>query len=377
MTRASGISIWWRRTWEAPDVALLGAGVAGELLVARVRFVICAAVVMVPLINTVRDPQASENVTGLLFASSTLVLGLWVYHVALRGVRVPWLGFATSIFDVTIITLTQAAFLWQDLPGVAANNRTTYAVYFVALLGTCLRYDVRICWVAGALATLQYVAIAATAGALWPEGGAFAFHDYGTFMAGDQIGRVILLVAATAMCATIVRRASHLRISSTHDSLTGLYNRTFFDERFGEEVLRAARYRRPLAIAMLDIDHFKHVNDQFGHASGDEVIRAFAGVLRDSVRRTDLVGRYGGEEFAIAFIETEPDEALAKLEQVREAVASLDIWLAQHGCTVRVTCTAGLTAFPDEGDVPHVLVDAADRRLLSGKRAGRNRVIAA
>jgi diguanylate cyclase (GGDEF)-like protein len=190
------------------------------------------------------------------------------------------------------------------------------------------------------------------------------------------MGRVMLLLVATLLSATIVDRTERLRILSTHDGLTDLYNRGYFNERLVEEVLRARRYQRPLALSILDLDHFKQVNDERGHVAGDVALRGFSGVLRDAVRRTDIVARFGGEEFAVIFPETTADDALAKLERVRQEVERTPIDLPKGG-KLHLTFSAGVASSPSDGERPDELVTRADARLLAAKASGRNRVVGA
>jgi diguanylate cyclase (GGDEF)-like protein len=136
------------------------------------------------------------------------------------------------------------------------------------------------------------------------------------------------------------------------------------------------RHESPFCIALLDIDHFKRVNDQYGHEAGDAALRLVATVLRRSLRRTDLVARWGGEEFAIAFPETRLAEAFGKLEQLRLDIASHTVVLSTGG-QVRLTLSGGLAAARHDGRSLVELVAAADGRLMEAKREGRNRIKAA
>ncbi|MBX9929032.1 MAG: GGDEF domain-containing protein [Gemmatimonadaceae bacterium] len=333
------------------------------------------AVAAVPIVTTIREPDRLENYTGLVGAVFALSIGLGLYWLAQRGRYATWLGFATSIFDVSVVSAVQAAFVVQGFPLIAANTRTTFAIGLLALFGTALRYDGRICVVAGTLAIVQYGAIQYFAHEQWVAGGRLGDLTYGTYMVGDQIGRLIILGCATALAAIIVERTRVLRRSSTHDALTGLQNRSFFEERFAEELLRARRYGRPLVVAMIDVDHFKAINDTWTHAAGDEVLRELAGIFREAMRRTDIVARYGGEEFVMALPETELQEAIAKLESVRAKVAATAIVVPRVAQTLRITITIGVASYPVDAMERSELVLTADDRLLHGKRTGRNRLV--
>ena len=167
-----------------------------------------------------------------------------------------------------------------------------------------------------------------------------------------------------------------LEALSLTDTLTGLWNRRQFDQRLGEEVARAARYRTPLTLLILDIDRFKAVNDRWGHLQGDRVLREIAGTVRDSFRRTDVVCRYGGEEIAIIAPNTELEEARAFAERARERVASMPIAVREGDAAeeCRVTVSIGLAGVsPDGRTDASTLTGTADEALYTAKMNGRNR----
>ncbi len=163
-----------------------------------------------------------------------------------------------------------------------------------------------------------------------------------------------------------------VRLLSLTDEYTGLPNRRAFMRRLQDEIGRAQRYGFPLALALLDLDEFKAINDAHGHAAGDEVLRSYAANVLSILRHHDLVARYGGEEFAVLLPNTSLDGAIAALSKVRgraqEVTCNFD------GKTMRIpTFSAGLTLYVP-GDAHTTLVDRADRALYRAKRLGRNRV---
>lgn len=156
------------------------------------------------------------------------------------------------------------------------------------------------------------------------------------------------------------------------DGLTGLMNRRFFMQSAEAELQRAQRYRRPVTVAMADLDFFKKLNDTYGHAAGDAVLCAFADLVRDSSRQSDLVCRYGGEEFAFLFPEISPTEAEALAERLRASCANAEIGLPD-GRTVKVTVSMGLA---DASECPiEIALKHADDALYEAKHLGRNRVV--
>jgi len=158
------------------------------------------------------------------------------------------------------------------------------------------------------------------------------------------------------------------------DGLTGLTNRRHFMLTADAELQRAQRYRRPVSIGMADLDFFKKLNDTYGHAAGDTVLRAFAGLMLETLRQSDLVCRYGGEEFAFVFPESSLEEASRLAERFRASCAEHDIRLAD-GRLVRITLSMGIA---DASACPlEEALKRADEALYEAKRQGRNRVVVA
>ncbi|MGQ9920485.1 MAG: GGDEF domain-containing protein [Desulfobacca sp.] len=165
---------------------------------------------------------------------------------------------------------------------------------------------------------------------------------------------------------------------ATIDDLTQLYNRRYFFLRLHQEFERARRYQRPLSCLILDIDHFKAVNDTYGHLTGDQALQEIARILQTQCRQSDLAGRYGGEEMIVLLPETEAAGALAIAERIRQMIAAHETIDAQ-GRLIRVTVSIGVTHVAGSElhaiDGPDRIVQYADDALLTAKRAGRNRTI--
>ena len=156
------------------------------------------------------------------------------------------------------------------------------------------------------------------------------------------------------------------------DGLTRVSSRRYFLERFQEELARSKRYQLSLAFLMADIDHFKEHNDRCGHLVGDVVLREVASLIKTSVREIDLVGRYGGEEFAIVLPDTSLEGALQVAERIRSSVEGHPF--AAYDEVLRVTLSLGVGVFPENGEEAMGLIDVADSALYHAKRSGRNRV---
>ncbi|MGZ8224060.1 MAG: GGDEF domain-containing protein, partial [Methylobacter sp.] len=172
----------------------------------------------------------------------------------------------------------------------------------------------------------------------------------------------------------------HLRNQLTymahHDPLTGLVNRRHMLNWLDDELKRCKRYQRQLCIIMFDVDHFKHFNDEYGHAAGDAVLIALGELLPQIVREVDLACRYGGEEFLLLLPETDLNKAMLVAENLRERVAALKIDC--EGITLpQVTCSLGVSSYPGHGMKEEELLRTADAALYSAKNSGRNKVMAA
>lgn len=161
---------------------------------------------------------------------------------------------------------------------------------------------------------------------------------------------------------------------ATHDELTGLSNRRALQDLMELEHRRSLRHGRTMLLAQLDIDHFKRINDAFGHATGDRALQAFASVVRASVRDTDVLARWGGEEFVLLLPETRLEDARELLERLRQAVAAMEIPHVEG--TLRMTVSIGVAAHLP-GDTVDMTLERADQALYTAKSLGRNRIAVA
>lgn len=184
--------------------------------------------------------------------------------------------------------------------------------------------------------------------------------------------RLSLLSNQIAAALGIARAYETMAQRATHDGMTQLLNHMAFREQSALAVERAARSKRPLSVLILDIDHFKSVNDTYGHAVGDEVIRAVAGVIRSQVRRVDIAARYGGEEFVVLLEDTNADGAYLFAERLRERIEALTHQAGE--ITFRVTVSLGVSVYPEHAHDDQTLLEHADAALYVSKRNGRNRV---
>ncbi|MBZ5686082.1 MAG: diguanylate cyclase [Acidobacteriia bacterium] len=181
------------------------------------------------------------------------------------------------------------------------------------------------------------------------------------------------LEAVADICANSIQNAHYVeRVKQLAylDGLTGIFNRRFFELRIMEEVERARRYGSTMAVIMADIDQFKRLNDEFGHLLGDEVLRQVSSIFHQQLRKTDVVCRYGGEEFALLLTQTNAEQAFVVAEKLRKMVEKWQF----PGVPRAITISAGVASFPLHGTNRDDLVRAADSGLYLAKQAGRNRV---
>lgn len=166
---------------------------------------------------------------------------------------------------------------------------------------------------------------------------------------------------------------TQLQEQAMRDSLTGLYNRRYLDETLERELARAKRESYPLSLMMIDLDHFKKVNDTYGHQAGDEVLKFFSGMLNERARAEDILCRYGGEEFLLLLPKMPLDVACERAEQWRADFAARSV--VAGGQHIRTTLSVGIAAYPDHGATPDQLTQSADLALYLAKKDGRNRVV--
>jgi diguanylate cyclase (GGDEF)-like protein len=184
------------------------------------------------------------------------------------------------------------------------------------------------------------------------------------------------VVEQLSLAVANLRLQETLRNQSLRDPLTGLYNRRYMDEALAREINRAVRQKTPLAIAMIDIDHFKRFNDTHGHEGGDALLASFSRMLASRARAEDIVCRYGGEEFAVILPGADLETAAARIEDMRRETARLAADL--HGRPLGpVTMSGGVAAYPRDGGSGAAVMAAADAALYRAKRDGRDRIVVA
>lgn len=183
------------------------------------------------------------------------------------------------------------------------------------------------------------------------------------------------LAAVAAVCLENAANREHLIMSGLTDALTGLHNRRYLERRLSEEVSRAQRYAQPLGCLFIDADHFKQVNDLYGHSSGDQVLREIALRVKECLRASDVATRYGGEEFALLLPQTDAREAFHLAERIRQRVAGHPVPVGD-GREIEITVSIGVSELRSaaEENPGQRLIEDADSALYQAKQKGRNRV---
>jgi len=175
---------------------------------------------------------------------------------------------------------------------------------------------------------------------------------------------------------TIEEQRRELEVLAITDELTGLYNRRYFMSRLAQEITRVQRFETPLSVLMIDLDHFKYINDEHGHLLGDQVLIHVAGFMKSSLRGTDFAARYGGEEFCILALGTPGIGAEVFANQLRERIASTPCEITDHA-SIPITCSIGVAELTSKSQNAAQILALADHALYEAKHSGRNRVVRA
>jgi len=349
------------------DQALLRARRSGERIVAALRLALVVAFVGV---------TSFHLGTGLALA---IQLGVSATALAYAGLLYwwaststnPWLPWVSCALDVTLTSVGISVFLVAGDPLGTVNNRVLFEAYFFAIANSALRYDWRLCAFTVALAVAQFLGLTGFAAAHWNLASVRGPEE--RFLPIAYALRLVLLLAAGASAIAVARWARHLRLLVGTDELTGLSQRRPFLERVDEQLMASSPARGVMSIAVLDIDEFKKFNDAFGHLAGDRALQMLAERLRSAVRTTDLVARFGGEEFVIAFPGMDVAQAVGRVEDLRVKLGQVGIPV--DGSMRWLTVSAGVGSWPVDGGSFIEVLAQADARLYEAKRRGRNCVV--
>ena len=356
---------FWYEAFFNTDPLTIDIGRDGELLMARIRFVFFVGVALMPLQSVVIGSPQTENWVGLIVVSLGLLLAGIIMKLAGRPKPPRLLSLISSQIDVILVSLAHIGFFVINKPIVASNSFTAYNIYLLLIAATALRADTIVAISAGLSAAIQYSVIIFFAHRLTLG---VVDSDYGSFHLNNQLARIMLILLMTLLASAIVLRNRSFWRASVRDKLTGLHNRRFFDDFLEYKIAECRRHGRTFALVFLDIDHFKQINDQFGHATGDQVLSKAGEAIHHFFRDSDIVARYGGEEFTMILPDTSNNAVLHRLHHFREYLRTTH----QH---IAISATMGVSFYPDDAIQPESLIHIADTRMYQGKLSGRNCVV--
>lgn len=340
-----------------------------RLLLMAPSFLFIAALLSVAVVTGMTPPQP----TGWVLAYGCA--GYAAFYAALRSGRTatlsaPSLVFPHMCFNITLVVLTYS--LVPLTRGLVVQWLCLLILFDMqrlsgrqVLLATAFAYGALI----AAMAVIHYIAPASIDMQAEAVNIVLACLTLCTLLAVTRVGRRVddQRKAQQAELAATVAKLDELAI---HDALTGAYNRRYMQAALEEELRRRARGGHALCVALIDIDHFKQVNDRHGHAVGDTVLREVVHLLRDTLRAPHAVGRWGGEEFLVLMPESTPAQAHAAIQIAAQAVREHD-W-ARHAAGLSVTFSGGVAEH--KGRPLDDLLERADRALYAAKSAGRDRI---
>jgi diguanylate cyclase (GGDEF)-like protein len=320
------------------------------------------------LANPVAQQSWSAGVGIVGLFTSFVVLLAWQHRLYKRAQRA-WFN-ADGHPSRALRVFQDSAYLWVSITAVC---------YLATREGVWLLY---LCWPLVAWAWLfgwrvlmsSFAVIAGIALLL------VSFFYAKPVTVATLVPAVALVGAATlALCRLQVwisrqeNTLEHLQSLASTDALTSLINRREFNQRLVSEMARSRRHLSPLSLALFDIDHFKHINDQFGHPVGDRILRELGQIIQQNVREHDIAARYGGEEFALILPETQVDAAIELMERIRVLIARTVFCLPDQ--PLGLTISIGIGFFKPDEDVMFSLVERADVALYAAKNNGRNQVV--
>ncbi|MBX3712457.1 MAG: GGDEF domain-containing protein [Lysobacter sp.] len=360
-----------------PDEVMLDLGAGGELLVARIRALLSALSLLLAPVALIGNQGAGKLTELMIGLGATIFINIcaqiWL-ALARNRRRHSWLPYATTTYDVTTTTLVLALLQLSD-PVAPFNSIIVWVFYLISISMTALRNDGRLTLYAGGMAMLQYSLLVGVLLATAESPEQLVSVDYGTVSVGAQIERVVLMLLMTVLTATVVYRMQRLIESSGSDGLTGLPNRSWLVQRM-PRILEAAREdNQSLTVALLDLDRFKRINDQYGHLTGDRAIRHVVGSMREILRDRERLVRIGGQEFVLLMY-CPIGNAWERLDRLRQLMAERPFVPERGGDPLPITFSGGLSTYPSDGNNVSTLLRSADRRLQVAKHEGRNRVVA-
>lgn len=316
---------------------------------------------------------------SILIASTLLVLsGVLTWY----GLRVMLLPGRPRVLPLVLVMIAHPllmiyfASILNSTTGRLAVNSLTLAGIAIAIVVVLIRSresSPAVLWVMAGTQTVHALLLLIRMGVMLLEDTLQPYPVPYTLIDRFLFLEVVLLLFITALC-TVIMVAERMQKELTHqartDPLTGTLNRRGYQELAERELLKASRSNRPFAVLVADIDHFKRLNDTYGHAAGDMVLQYFCALLNRVLRQTDILARLGGEEFVIVLPETPPSEALDVAERLRRTVQ--DTPMTFQDFMIPITVSIGVAHFPAAADTLDGLQAHADSALYRAKKSGRN-----
>ena len=366
-----------RTLFSCADEVMLDLGAGGELLVARVRALLSALTLLLPLVAFIGNLGAGSTTELMIGLGASIFINICAQiWLALAGHlrRHGWLPYATTTYDVTTTTLVLGLLHFSD-PVAPFNSMVVWCFYLFAIGMTALRNDGRLTLYAGALAIVQYGVLVAVLLTRAQSPDQLVSIEYGTVSIGGQIERLVLMLLMTLLTTTIVYRMQRLIESSGSDGLTGLPNRTWLIQRMPMILESVREDGESLTLALLDLDDFKRINVEYGHLTGDRAIRHIAGSMREILHSKERLVRIGGQEFVL-LLRCPIGNAWERLDRLRQMMAERPFVPERGGDPLGITFSGGLAAYPSDGNDVSSMLRSADRRLQAAKQEGCNRVVA-
>jgi len=348
--------------------------VAGENehLLGRLRVVAVALLTILPAWQ-VADHGFGDPIDRWSFILNSVIfvaaVALVLLHRRLRYES--WQGRLSSVLDVTLVTAILLVFTAVAGHEAGMLNRNTFPVYCIALMAAGLRLDYGAVVLAAVAAFIGYGLVVA-AGLMHPSAASFDAERAAAVLL-DQSNRFVVLTVCALVALAVVRVGVRLVELASLDGVTLALNRNAFDTVLRLELERARREGEPFVLVILDLDDLKRINDEHGHPRGDEALRLLSRRLAKVLRKSDVIARHGGDEFAVLMPRARAADAERRLQELKVSLVEDGLTVGTNRLALRFT--AGIACFPADGTEELTLHDVADSRLVAGKRAGRDRVI--
>lgn len=380
---AGGSRAWWRhvrRWWRQETTPLVeDEAIGADSLQGRpIRLVLplVLPVLTIAALVVLREPDNIVGVICLAFGAVAIGYGVLADGVEQRSERgAVWIPLVNTAVYAAIISIELWCFLTIEHPRPYAHW-IIFFLYFLLIGAAGLSDDPKQPVCAGIFSILGYgIVMSLFTGVVEAGSSEMAAATAPQFEWAGNAAKMALLGGATFTGAASAHRGRAVRRLSLRDGLTGLLNRRAFDRCLAHLARQAEQSELPMTIAMIDIDHFKRLNDVHGHQTGDAVLRWTGAWLQRSFRTTDVVSRYGGEEFVVAFVDSGDVEVLTgRLEALRAGIARTTLRASGTDQQIRVTVSIGIAQVPLDGSDLDAVLARADERLYLAKQAGRNRV---